>query len=293
MSNYFWREFAGRPPGERYPDWVEGIGTWRDFINGDAFALQRLLDALVSRRASVPWGAAGTELSRPRLFVSHRKDDETRAREVATLAQVEGFQVWLDVFDSGLQRTAQASTGTPADALAIALIIEMALLNCTHVIALITPRTPGTYWVPYEYGRVKDSSPHSLRAASWIDQHVTYEPEYLELGVKTRSDDDIRDWLRGETAEWNRQFPSSPPGAQISPTSTRPLTPEQLEAIARPFRDGLGIDIQAPARATFRKRTPTGIAEDEGPILLVTERDITVKGIRLKKRSDRRPQTDD
>ena len=139
MSNYFWHEFVGRPPAERYPGWVEGVGIWRDFVSGDAFARQSLLDALVSARASVPWGAPGTELSRPRLFVSHRKDDETRARDVATLAQAEGFQVWLDVLDSGLQSTARASTGTPADALAVALIIEMALLNCTHVIALITP----------------------------------------------------------------------------------------------------------------------------------------------------------
>ena len=284
MSNYYWSEFSGRPRAERYPDWVEGVSLWREFINGDAFARQRLLDALVSRRASVPWGAAGTELSRPRLFVSHRKDDDARARDVATLAQAEGFQVWLDVLDSGLQSTAQASIGTPADALAVALIIEMALLNCTHVIALITPRTPGTYWVPYEYGRVKDSSPHSLRAACWIEQHVTYEPEYLELGVKTRSDDDIRDWLRPEMAEWNRQFPSSTSGVQMSPTSARPLSPEEFEAIAKLFRDGLGIDIQAPERAVFRTRTPDGIPTDEGPMLLVTERDIIVKGIRLKKR---------
>ncbi len=285
MSNYFWLEFAGRPPAERYPNWVEGVDLWREFISGDAFARQRLLDALVSRRASVPWGATGTELSLPRLFVSHRKDDEIRAQDVATLAQAEGFQVWLDVLDTDLQRTVQAATGTPKDALAVALIIEMALLNCTHVIALITPRTPGTYWVPYEYGRVKDSSPQSLRAACWIDQHVTYEPEYLELGVKTRSDDDIRHWLRGEMVEWNRQFPSSMPRAAISPTSTRPLTPEELEAIAKLFRDGLGIEIPAPHRATFRKRTPpTDILADDGPMLLVTERDITVKGIRLKKR---------
>jgi hypothetical protein len=254
MSNYYWREFSGRPPAERYPDWVEGIGPWREFIRGDTFARQRLLDALVSGRASVAWGMPDTELSRPRLFVSHRKDDEARARDVATLAQAEGFQVWLDVLDSGLQSTAQASTGTPADALAVALIIEMALLNCTHVIALITPRTPGTYWVPYEYGRVKDSSPHSLRAACWIDQHVSYEPEYLELGVKTRSDDDIRDWLRREMAEWNRQFSSSTSGVQLSPTSARPFSPEELEAIAKPFRDGSARDFTVKGNWLKRER---------------------------------------
>ncbi len=283
MSNYYWREFAGRPPVERYPEWVEGVDMWREFISGDAVARQRLLDVLVARRAAVAWGAPGTELSRPRLFVSHRQTDEARARDVATVAQAEGYQVWLDVLDSALASVNQASTGTSQDALAVALIIEMALLNCTHVIALITPRTPGTYWVPYEYGRVKDSSPHSLRAACWIDQHVTYEPEYLELGVKTRSDDDIRDWLRGETAAWNRQFPALMPAARAMATHARSLSPEELEAIARPFRDGLGVDIEAPPRAVFRQSGAVP-ADDEGPTLLVTERDITVKGIRLKRR---------
>ena len=286
MSNYYWSEFFfGRPPAERYPNWVEGADMWREFIGGDAFARQRLLDVLVSRRASVSWGAAGTELSRPRLFVSHRKDDEARARDVATLAQAEGFQVWLDVLDSGLQNTAQASAGTPADALAVALIIEMALLNCTHVIALLTPITPGTYWVPYEYGRVKDSSPHSLRAACWIDQDVSYKPEYLELGVKTRSDDEIRGWLRGEIAEWNREFASSASGAEFArerPAAIAGGTRSDRQAVPR--GPGHRHSSAGPARPSARK-APDGIpSDDDGPMLLVTERDIIVKGIRLKRR---------
>ena len=234
------------------------------------------------------WGEPGTELAVPRLFVSHRKDDEAESRRVATIAQAEGFQVWLDVLDDELQRTAQASAGTPADALEIALIIEMALLNCTHVIALITPRTPGTYWVPYEYGRVKDSSPHSLRAACWIDQHVTYEPEYLELGIKTRSDDDIRNWLRAELAQWHRQFPASiaTSGVPVGATSTPHLSKDELDAIAQPFRDGPGIGIYAPERAVFSARSPNPLTPDAGPMPLTTKQDIIVRGLRLKKQEN-------
>ena len=72
MSDYFWLEFAGRPLREQYPSWVEGVDLWREYIGGDVLAFQTLLDLLVSRRATVTWGVAGTELSRPRLFVSHR-----------------------------------------------------------------------------------------------------------------------------------------------------------------------------------------------------------------------------
>ena len=84
-------------------------------------------------------------------------------------------------------------------------------------------------------------------------------------------------------AEWNRHFPSSTPGIRMSPPSAHSLSPEQLEAITKPFR-GLGIEIEAPEPASFLKRTPSGIPADDGPTLLVTERDITVKGIRLKRR---------
>jgi len=270
MSNYFWRDFSDVPPAERYPDWVEGVHLWREFIGGDAIAHRRLLDELVSARARVVWGQPGTELSRPRLFISHRKDDVDRALDVETLAQAEGFQVFLDVLDGGLQRAARASTGTPADTRTIALYIEVALLNCTHVIALITPRTPGTYWVPYEYGRVKDSSPHSLQAACWIDHDVTYEPEYLELGVKTRSDAEIRTWLRGELARWNQLFPVSASSIQM-PAGTPPTSPAGSDALEHMFRDGPGRDVPGPERASFPKRSPKRIPGEDGK----TDNDVT------------------
>ena len=271
MSNYFWRDFADAPPAERFPDWVEGVHLWREFIGGDAFAHQQLLDALVSARARVVWGQPDTELSRPRLFISHRKDDDDRARDVSALAQAEGFQVWLDVLDSGLQRAARASTGTPPDTQAIAEFIEMALLNCTHVIALITPRTPGTYWVPYEYGRAKDSSLHSLQAACWIDHDVTYEPEYLELGVKTRSDAEIRAWLRSELARWNQLFPVSASGIQVSAAGASPTSPDLGDAFGSTFRDGPGRDVPGPLRASFPKRSPKRIPGADGK----TDNDVT------------------
>src|SRR5277367_1711016 len=70
-----------------------------------------------------------------------------------------------------------------AEAVAMASVIEIGLLNCSHVIALITPNTKGTLWIPYEYGRVKEPPPLSLGAACWV--HRDYNdglPEYLHLG---------------------------------------------------------------------------------------------------------------
>src|SRR5262245_17778897 len=107
MSDYNWLDSAGRSWVDRYPDWVEGVELWRE--DGGRVERRRdaLLEALVRARASVTWGVPGTELGRPRIFVSHRRDDSARAAHVATLAKGEGFQVWLDVEDPHLQGVVQ------------------------------------------------------------------------------------------------------------------------------------------------------------------------------------------
>src|SRR5207302_2641867 len=84
-----------------------------------------------------------------------------------------------------------------AEAVAMASVIEMGLLNCSHVIALITPNTKGTLWIPYEYGRVKEPPPVTLQAASWIHRDYTDAlPEYLHLGLVHYTEDEIQAWLR-------------------------------------------------------------------------------------------------
>src|SRR5688572_31594853 len=99
MSNYNWLEFAGEPAALRYPDWVEGAAEWREAADRGDEALAALLDVLAAKRAAIRHGVAGTELHVPRVFVSHRRQDETRALDVAALAQLTGFQVWVDVLD--------------------------------------------------------------------------------------------------------------------------------------------------------------------------------------------------
>lgn len=251
MSDYNWLDFAGRPWVERYPDWVEGFRLWQEYAGAVEQSGDELLDALVRARASVTWGVPGTELGRPRLFVSHRRDDTAQATHVAALAKAEGFQVWLDVENPSLQTVVQrhlAGLASPRD---VALVIEMALLNCTHVIAVMTSNTRGSTWVPYEYGRVKDSSPHSRRAASWIESSAGNLPEYLELGIRTRTDDETRTWLRAELAAWNRRYPASVPTPSTIATKTRRLTQEELERIKHRLGHGPGRDLPAPERASF------------------------------------------
>jgi hypothetical protein len=135
------------------------------------------------------------------VFVSHRQVDDSKARRIAYLACNEGFEFWLDVLDPNLPGVGQ---NTPQSALATASIIEMALLNSTHLIAVMTVNTKGSQWVPYEYGRVKLPQVRSLQASCWADRTLPSSglPEYLHLGAVLRSETEIRDWLRRQLLDY-------------------------------------------------------------------------------------------
>jgi len=84
------------------------------------------------------------------------KVDYGYAERIAWLASEHGWDYWLDVHDPGLTVINSRLLSPQSQALAVALIIEVALLNCTHVLATITDNSPGSAWIPYEYGRVQE-----------------------------------------------------------------------------------------------------------------------------------------
>jgi len=208
MPNYDWRRYADLPWRDRFPEGVRGISTWRQvrLVENVAFRLMEEREETTAR------------LPRPCLFVSHRQADVNQALRIAYLACQEGFDYWLDVLDpalSGLLGSSVAGTGNPQQsAMAIASIIEMGLLNSTHVMAVITPNTKGSQWIPYEYGRVKDPVPISPHAACWVDRlpAPSSVPEYLYLGTITRSESEIKTWLKAEVNAFK-------PGGVVVPCS--------------------------------------------------------------------------
>jgi hypothetical protein len=96
----------------------------------------------------------------------------------------------------------------------------MGLLNSTHVLAVMTPNSKGSHWIHYEYRRVRDPVPVTLQAASWMDKVLVASaiPEYLYLGLITKSEKEIESRLRAErrgyglrgpkaVCQWNRPIP--------------------------------------------------------------------------------------
>ena len=136
----------------------------------------------------------------PRVFVSHRRADADYALRIAWLANQEGFDFWLDVLDPTLGGIAPG----PDASLAIAVAIEMALINSSHVVAVMTQNTFGSRWVPYEYGRAKDEPPITSQAAAWVvpSYRGMQLPEYLHLGPIHYSEAELRAWFRFELGRW-------------------------------------------------------------------------------------------
>ncbi len=205
MPNYDWRAYQERPLSERFPEWAIGYGLVREF-GGAASSLTLLLDSLVQARSSA--AAAANRPQRPRVFVSHRAADVVKAERLAWLADQAGFEFWLDVLDSNLLsigRAAAAGVVSPAtQAQLVACVIEMALLNSTHVLVTMTPNTSGSAWVPYELGRAKDAAVYATQASAWVSTTppVPSLPEYLLLIPQNDSEPAVEAWLDSEYSAW-------------------------------------------------------------------------------------------
>lgn len=134
--------------------------------------------------------------------------DVVKAERLAWLADQAGFEFWLDVLDSNLLsigRAAAAGVVSPTtQAQLVACVIEMALLNSTHVLVAMTPNTSGSAWVPYELGRAKDAAVYATQASAWVSTTppVPSLPEYLLLIPLNYSEPAVDAWLALEYQNW-------------------------------------------------------------------------------------------
>jgi hypothetical protein len=206
MAIFDWRQ---RPDNlrDRYTGDTPGYAAWDRLLARllDALGLAdgklreavlRAFDEFLSGldRVSFPGGAQPC-----RVFVSHQRADVPYAERIAWRADQQGFEYWLDVHDPLLALANAASPPPIVQSILVAAIIEMALLNCTHVISVQTKNAQGSRWVPYEYGRCKRRMLVSTQVASWFDNGITPgTADYLRLGVCTYSELAVEQWLIAE-----------------------------------------------------------------------------------------------
>lgn len=185
VTDYDWNKYASEHWVNRYPAGIAGRQAWNSFHES------------IDRRALLDLRGAHSSPS-PCVFISHRQADVKEAREAAQVARQFGFSVWLDVLDPVLMGRSGLpdSLSDEQHAMVVAATIEIALLNSSHVLAIITPNTVGSQWVPYEYGRVKARQVTSDQAACLISSGASVKlPEYLHLGATLNSRSALTTWL--------------------------------------------------------------------------------------------------
>ena len=89
---------------------------------------------------------------KPRVFLSHRQADKEAARLLAHYFEFLALHYYFDEADEVLQ---QAASAAEPDVQGIVDSIEAGLAHCTHLLAVLSEKTMGSWWVPFEIGSAR------------------------------------------------------------------------------------------------------------------------------------------
>jgi hypothetical protein len=211
VAIYDWRSFEETvvPPSlddlaKRYDSAIgaERVALWQAFVR-DLFGFLERAETEEGRTAIVTLTDRFLGQSKPTpandtVFVSHQRLDANWAERVAWEASELGLDYWLDIHDLAVPATLAQKLHPLVRTALIAGIIEMALLNCTHIVSLQTPYARASRWVPYELGRAKQRVALATNAASWLESSVKLDTggDYLALAFFANRDRDLYSWLR-------------------------------------------------------------------------------------------------
>ena len=115
------------------------------------------------------------------VFISHRTADDAIAKHVAhRLTYVHGIKCYLDDVDK--------EAGPAKQAKLITALIVRRIKECTNLLALVTPNTRESWWVPFEVGTAREA-PRMISTFTNLPQKDL--PEYLTDWPVLRGDNAI------------------------------------------------------------------------------------------------------
>ena len=118
------------------------------------------------------------------VFVSHKSDDEEKAREVAACINSYGLRPWLDVTDLRDHEDDDAMVDR----------IEAAISRSFSLMAVVTDVTNESWWVPFEIGVAYDMQ---KQLASYCEAQEEVEmPSFLWRWPLVQDHDDLHEWCR-------------------------------------------------------------------------------------------------
>lgn len=127
-----------------------------------------------------------------RVFLSHRLADSDVTREIAEYFEFLGLNHYFDEKDEVLKEL--VACGHSND-VALVESIDRGLAHSSHLLAILSSRTMGSWWVPYEIGVARASKiPIAHLLLPSIQPAMV--PEYLRLYPQLWTPQDLFGWLR-------------------------------------------------------------------------------------------------
>ncbi len=147
------------------------------------------------------------ELARKtRVSISHQRADKNLARSVAHGFEMRGVYYYFDEDDADLQEAAARGESAAGQ---VVHAIEKGLAHSTHLLAILSPNTMGSWWVPYEIGSARARGYETVTLVSAMPASL---PEYIRICKTFRANEELFEWaaaLGGEPG------PSSGPPASL------------------------------------------------------------------------------
>ena len=114
------------------------------------------------------------------IFISHKKEDMLKARQIANYIMDCGVDVFFDENDPVL-----SNPETNNDPIKVTNAINKALNKSTHLICIISDKTKESWWVPYEIGFVSNKAPFTSENIRIIlIKDIVKLPDYLFLAKR-------------------------------------------------------------------------------------------------------------
>jgi hypothetical protein len=127
------------------------------------------------------------KLGRTCIFISHKKEDSEKSKEIADYIMSCGVDVYFDENDPIL-----SNPEVNKDPAIITLAINSALSKSTHMICIISEKTKNSWWVPYEVGYVSNKPGFiNKNIGILLIKGIIQLPEYLFLSTNIRTTSEL------------------------------------------------------------------------------------------------------
>src|SRR3989338_6083979 len=101
------------------------------------------------------------------VFISHKKEDESVAKQIDITLKAKGIDTYLDILDPTL-----------IDKTNITAKILDGLNKCSHLLAVISSKTSESWWVPFEIGAATKGD---KRICTYSTIPIASLPDYLTM----------------------------------------------------------------------------------------------------------------